>query len=259
MSQIRSLITAMILTASTLSLPVSANEPEAGTSATGETLQGSVLKIDGSKPGTMIRLSRPSSDSLKSELQTLNARVAGQDASNPQLKSRILQAAGLATPLTGGMAKSGKRTSFSLSNEELRRLSKYDISVLIDSSGSMRKQDCEPLNVFLMNERFISRWEWCKEQTSILSQEVEGVFPSGISVTTFASHAWRHPNVPPSAINDIFNNVIPDGATRLDYAFDQELGAYFSEKALGGRKKPLLIAVITDGGPSSPQDRKSVV
>lgn len=211
--------------------------------------KGKVEMLDSNKPGTMPRITRPPSPN---RILSGEAAKDGQtDAQNSELlKAKVFQAAGL-----GGLKdlnpKKGSFGIYSLSANELNQLSKYDISLLIDSSGSMSRIDCDPLNIFIMEGK-VSRWEWCKQQTSILSRQLADVLPAGITVVPFASKAVRFANVAPSAIESIFAESSPVGATRLDAALGLELKSYFAERAAGVRKKPLLIAVITDGVPSFP-------
>jgi Mg-chelatase subunit ChlD len=215
-------------------------------------MHGRVLKNEGALP----RLNRPGlSAESSANSQSMTAKMGLQETVNSDvLRARVLNAAGLGEfkSMTPGSDRTHKANSYSLTTKELNHLSQYDISVVIDASGSMAQKDCMPLNVFNMSGN-VSRWEWCRQQTSILSDEIAPVFPKGITVIPFATRAVRIPNVSPSAIESIFNETRPGGATRLDMALDLEFTDYFNDKEKGVKRKPLLIAVITDGVPSNPQ------
>lgn len=214
-----------------------------------EPIKGKVEVLDSNKPGTRPRLLRPALDP-----KLASSRLSDPLQNNDALKARVFQAAGLGSlrPMTPQGDRPANFGAYALSAQEVKQLSKYDISVLIDRSGSMSRRDCDPLNIFDMGGK-ISRWEWCKQQTTILTHQIADAFPAGITVNAFASFCERYTNVSPDTINKIFNERMPSGGTRLDEALDMELESYFRERASGTRKKPLLIAVITDGVPSCPE------
>ncbi len=131
---------------------------------------------------------------------------------------------------------------------ELQLLGRYDINVLIDKSSSMTSKDCS--DPFLPG-RTVSRWQWCKDQTTMLSQETANGLSSGISVVPFSNKWTRFDNVSPQAINAIFQRDYPQGSTDLAAALRAQLDQYFQERKLGIRKRPQMIAIITDGVPDS--------
>jgi uncharacterized protein YegL len=139
-----------------------------------------------------------------------------------------------------------------LSPAELRELSRFNISVLIDKSGSMASRDCP-------NEiapgRYVSRWEWCREQSANLARQTAQAMPAGITVVPFAADWQRFTNVRPEGINSVFNTALPGGSTNLAGALQSELDRYFRDRDSGYAQHPLMIAVITDGVP----DDKSAV
>ena len=135
-----------------------------------------------------------------------------------------------------------------LGESELQRLSKYDISILLDRSGSMN----EELDRFQMGGR-VSRWEWCRQQAESLSKQIASVFPSGITVLPFSNHADRYTNVSAAGLNRIFIATEPEGSTMLDEAVGLELDHFLFNRSTGRSKKPLLMVVITDGSPNDPQ------
>ncbi len=214
-------------------------------------MKGRVTGFGLGSAGNMPRLQRPALPKSENLLARPDARPEQKTNSDDVLKARILEAAGL-KPMD---AKTGsKRTpyeAFALTASELRALSGFEISVLIDASGSMSRKDCVSINSFINQEK-ISRWNWCGEQSTLLSQQIASAFPEGITVTPFAGKAERYTHVSPGSIEHIFSDFSPAGATRLDAALDLELDNFYFERRMGKNKKPLLIAVITDGVPSSP-------
>lgn len=209
-------------------------------------LKARVLHLDSNNKTGPARLVRPSLPKITPD--------AGNAPEHKDflLRSKVLHAAGF-------HAQSGRKDArtpydnFKLNSEELKTLGAFDISVLIDCSGSMSRQDCVSIKSFLIPER-ISRWLWCKEQTTLLAEQISSAFPTGITVVPFSSRAWRFDDVHPSKISEVFEASTPRGSTRLDAALALELNHYFQERQDKGEKalKPLLIAVITDGVPSRP-------
>lgn len=133
-----------------------------------------------------------------------------------------------------------------LAPAELLQLSQYDIDVLVDESGSMSTRDCpDPL----MTGSSVSRWDWCRAQSSILTQQTAGV--SGISLVPFSDKFARYDNVSPQAINSLFSSNTPGGSTNLALALRQEFDRYLQSHSLGLNRRPLMITVISDGVPDN--------
>ena len=182
------------------------------------------------------------------------AALGGTDY-DPSLLSRTNMAdsnsAAGRNPVYSGAAPSFPRELIMkkhLDPSELRQLSCFDISVLIDRSASMATQDC-PGDI--APGRFISRWQWCKEQSAMLSHETAGAMPAGITIIPFADNWQRFAGVSPAGINGIFAAETPAGSTNLAGALQAELDRYFVERDRGYRQRPFMIAVITDGVPDS--------
>jgi hypothetical protein len=143
-----------------------------------------------------------------------------------------------------------------LAPAELRQLSRFDITVLIDKSGSMSTRDCPDE---ALAGRRISRWEWCREQSAMLSRQTAGAMADGITVVPFADSWQRLAGVQPEGINAIFNTAQPQGSTNLAGALQSELQYYFQQRDLGLSRRPLMIAVITDGVPDSKSAVRRVI
>lgn len=134
-----------------------------------------------------------------------------------------------------------------LAPAELLTLSQYDIEVMIDQSGSMSTRDCPDL----FTGARISRWDWCRAQSSLFTQQTSGALATGVTLVPFSDRTNRFTNVSPQAINQIFNSTAPRGGTDLAGALRQELQYYFQQRNMGLNRQPLLIGVITDGVPDS--------
>lgn len=148
----------------------------------------------------------------------------------------------------GAAYNSNTPTAFrALLPQEARALGRYDISVLIDSSASMSTTDC-PSPFF--PGRAISRWEWCREQTSYLARATSSL-SSNITIVPFSNKFRRFEHARAADIPAIFNNTTPGGSTNLADALKGELQHYVQLKEAGYATHPLMIAVISDGVPNS--------
>lgn len=136
-----------------------------------------------------------------------------------------------------------------LNERELSHLGKFDLSLLIDRSGSMNKE----LNCLKLSDPHISRWEWCRLQAGELSKQLSKIMPFGITVVPFSDFADRFTNVSSSQLNSIFKKYAPAGQTMLGDALGAEIDRFLYERSLDSKRKPLLLAVITDGAPNDPQ------
>lgn len=141
-----------------------------------------------------------------------------------------------------------KKLSLSLTADEIKMLETYEITVLIDCSDSMHMEDCQSAE---WAGNAISRWDWCKEETSVLSRTLNSALP-GINIITFSDHTQWYRNVPTKEINRIFDYNRPHGSTALHMALDDAIRNYDSNNSFVGKRKKLLIAVITDGMPDEP-------
>lgn len=140
---------------------------------------------------------------------------------------------------------------------ELNRLGQYDISVLIDNSGSMNESDCP--SAFGSVPQNISRWQWCREQMGWFSQQIANAFPNGITLMTFSSQFQKFDHVSARDIATVFNRFTPDGGTNLHLPMRDAVDNYFARRDAGMRPKPLMLAVITDGDPSNKGEVRKII
>lgn len=98
----------------------------------------------------------------------------------------------------------------------------------------------------------VSRWEWCREQTTNLAAQTSGALPDGLAVVIFSTFAKPYSNVEISQIPMIFSINRPGGMTNESNALHMVLADYFNRrKASHGKVRPMLIAVVTDGLPTN--------
>ncbi len=127
-------------------------------------------------------------------------------------------------------------------------LSKYDMELLIDKSGSMSTTDCKGK----------SRWDWAKEETLNIARTMSKYDSDGISVTVFGSEYKTYNNVNADKVEEIFKENSPGGGTETASALESRLQAY-RERHAAGNAKPVIFAVITDGEPADRNAVKSAI
>lgn len=224
--------------------------------------QGARLGGVGYDP-SLVRPSSPPPVDYSSYNDTATAPVSFQSrAPNPSRLNALSALPGLLGSLRSSTAQAIPQSGslFTISKKlepaELKQLGRYDLSVLIDRSGSMTTKDCPDL---FQPGQSISRWDWCREQTTLLTQQTAGALPSGITLVPFSDKWQEYFNVSPAQINSIFNAGSPSGSTNLAGALKAELDRYFQERDAGLRQRPLMITVITDGVPDSKSAVRRVI
>ncbi len=180
---------------------------------------------------------------LQSGTNQTGLRGGATDGGN--LNNPLSASADLGNPrpriITGGTRK--------LTSNELSNLSHHDVILLIDKSSSMAETDCPSM---LYRNFMVSRWNWCREQTMDLAQQTANIFPQGISVLLFSMTTRIFPHVDVRAIPQIFADNHPETFTNEAPAISAALDDYFQRRAAArGKVAPLLVAIITDGRPTS--------
>ena len=126
-----------------------------------------------------------------------------------------------------------------------RLLENQDIVLLVDSSASMNTKDCPG---------GLSRWEWCRKQTSALYVGADKLSDnSRISIVTFNSEFHSHGRCRLDDIAKVFSDNVAEGETNMTPAIDDGLSFVNSGLYSG---KPAVIAVITDGRPTDAEQVK---
>ncbi|HEY9712889.1 MAG TPA: VWA domain-containing protein [Chroococcales cyanobacterium] len=154
------------------------------------------------------------------------------------------------------------------SKKDLSKLATHDVVLIIDKSHSMSKKDClssqlkmcgTPLLAQLLPS-YVSRWNWCREQTVDLAKKTFGFIPNAVKVVLFSGNCHTYENADSKTIEALFSENEPKGATKTTEALRQELDQYFERKNQSATSvKPLLIAVITDGCPDQPYQLRSTI
>jgi uncharacterized protein YegL len=129
-------------------------------------------------------------------------------------------------------------------SEQKKILAQHDVVILIDKSGSMNTPDCDEKGT-------VSRWQWCRAQTVGLAKDLNNILPEGLTVDVFSNDFDVYPHADAAKISDVFKNFSPGGSTNTGAALWDRLRAYLEDKPENGKtKRPILIAVITDGDPT---------
>lgn len=133
-----------------------------------------------------------------------------------------------------------------MTNEQLKG---YDFYLLLDKSGSMA----------LPTKGGKTRWDEAKEATIAFASKISQIDSDGIDVVTFAGEGTiRHyQNVTDGAgkVDQIFQENEPNGGTYTHDALKLAFDNYFNN----GKKKPIIVLVITDGEPSYPEKVASTI
>jgi hypothetical protein len=160
-------------------------------------------------------------------------------------KKYAVQLATMYNPLQAESAKTGKTKSPVLSGSaqqlasSLTLISKYDIVLVVDRSGSMN----EPVN----GSSGLSKWQWCEDNISQFTSQIKPYLTGdGIELVTFDTSYTIQKNCTPETVKEIFAKEKPSGATDLA----SPLKALFAQHFAGNLKRPMLIAVLTDGMPN---------
>ena len=138
-------------------------------------------------------------------------------------------------PLTGGV-------------QAIKLLANYNIELIVDESMSMRKMDCPG---------GLSRWNWCGMQAGQLARQIAPFVGNGFTLTTFAGGYNVYNNSTPENVMHLFQNPMFSFGTRMSQPLADRLNNYFEKGQ--SNKKPLLIAVITDGVPAPRYEPQLVV
>ena len=128
-------------------------------------------------------------------------------------------------------------------------LSKYDIIIAVDKSGSMVTS--------AKSTGGVSRWQAAREATVALATEAAKYDDDGITVAVFAGGLKEYKNINdgPTKANKIFDENSPSGSTDTAKVIKYYADAYLAGRAKG-EVKPVILAIITDG---IPDDEAAVV
>lgn len=131
-----------------------------------------------------------------------------------------------------------------MTNVTVKDLSKYDILIVIDKSGSMSTAD--------VNGK--SRWAAAQEATEALARKAAEFDEDGIDVIVFNNSVKVYSGVTPEKVTQVFSENEPNGGTDTAAALQKAIDMHFDRPA-----KPSIIAVITDGTPNDKASVKKVI
>jgi uncharacterized protein YegL len=163
-----------------------------------------------------------------------------------------------------------------LKEPEIQRLGTYDLALVIDRSASMtyrlNQKNASVKQVYDENEpsldrgatrdpaETITRWEWCRNQSANLANQIKKVLPSGLKISMFSNMFNSYTNVDGGKVETLFNEVEPSGGTQVSKVLQHHFDEYFARRdAGGGNTKPLLLALITDGAPEDACNAKEAI
>ena len=145
-------------------------------------------------------------------------------------------------------------------NLKKRDLSKYDLEVFVDISGSMETRDTSTRQ---------TRLDDCREKVSMLVEECEKIDTDGVTFGFFNNSFSVYENTTFAKVGPLFAKTRPNGSTdtaallqaRIDDYFGKRFGkpkaGLFSKATPADPKtKPRILVVWTDG---VPDDQKAVV
>lgn len=122
--------------------------------------------------------------------------------------------------------------------DKIKVLSGYDVVILVDISASMM-EDVEPAQK--------TKWEWCADYVSAFATKSQPAFKNrGITMVPFNTDYRVERQCSPEQVANLFRNTTPRGNTD----FGSPLKQLLAEHLASDRKRPLIIAVLTDGIPN---------
>lgn len=114
-----------------------------------------------------------------------------------------------------------------------RRLSRYQIAILLDHSGSMGEAAADS---------DLTRWQWCAGQIEDFASEAQRMSVENITFCIFNHEFTVSKNCDMTKLRKMLDKVSPEGGTDMAAPIRQVTEAYLS----GPRKKPLLLGIVTD-------------
>lgn len=123
-------------------------------------------------------------------------------------------------------------------------LSKYDVVIAIDKSGSMSNPGTHAS----------TRWQEAKEATLAIARKAETFDKDGITVITFANTHKVYDGVTADKVAQIFTENEPNGGTDTAGVLKAIFDRYTANPA-----KPIIVVVVTDGEPNDKEAVKTVI
>lgn len=185
------------------------------------------IQLTVSRFGKTYSVSMQAPISLQARVDPLLARHARADENPTALSGRIVNPAVL--------------------QAHEKDLSKWDVAILIDCSGSMGSSISTASGQ-------MSKWQWCVASSNQLLTDCGKYFPNGITIVPFHSQYAVLDNVRVSEINRVYEALSPSGGTEMASPLGFVLLRHFQ-----AAKRPLVVAVLTDGMPNDVDAVRSVI
>jgi hypothetical protein len=123
----------------------------------------------------------------------------------------------------------------------LTAVSKYDIVLIVDRSGSMASK--------LSPDDEMSKWQWCQNNISGFTRDIAPLLENNqLTLLFFDSQFSIVRNCTPNTVQRTFEELRPRGGTNMGPPMEAVLSDYFK----GRQSRPLLVIVLTDGLPGDP-------
>jgi hypothetical protein len=152
-----------------------------------------------------------------------------------------------------------------VTEERLAQIGNYDVIVFIDLSKSMSKSLIQEGRSSEGSARDLvqvvppgicpsqTRWQWCAEQTELLTRQLHLTPQDHFKVVLFNDRYKEYKNMDLTGVPALFAGNQPSGNTNALGALRSQLREYFAARDQNkDAVKPLLLAMITDGSPDDP-------
>lgn len=139
-----------------------------------------------------------------------------------------------------------------LSEQELNVLLSRDIVIMQDRSGSMGEKEHFPQGTF-------PRWYWCLSQAMDFTRQAARLPNWSFTLVLFSNEFDVYRNVRLQNVPAIYDTR--RGAyvgTKLANPMSEQIYDYFQRRAAGSRR-PLMIAVVTDGKPQDDEKLRDLI
>lgn len=121
-------------------------------------------------------------------------------------------------------------------------LSRYQIAVLLDRSGSMAESAESSDVADVSGGESLSRWRWCSDQIQDFASESRRMSHENLTFCIFNHEFIVNRNCDLSKMKTLMENLKPEGGTDFANPIKSIADNFFA----GARQKPLLICVVTD-------------
>lgn len=125
-------------------------------------------------------------------------------------------------------------------------LTNWKVVVLADRSGSMTRD---------LGTSGISRWRWVSDQIESLARELEKASGEHLDLGLFNQSYKYYRNLSADQLTDTISSTVATGESELAPLLKDALDSYFK----GEDRRPLLLAIITDGKTAGKDTVRAIV